>query len=481
MVRGALGALMLVLAAACSPSVGAQQDAPITIFNDAPSGPDPNDGARSGTRLKLTWYQMADGTRQWAGFHDAQRKENCFVLDNWLGDGKAYCTPDYDGSIVFSNATCTTRVAEIYKDTTCPTPPQPYTLEWNYTPCESRPAHLYARGNKITLAQYYYKNSDGTCAGPYTTSTSYDYFSIGAEIPTSELVQVSLGAPGGEGRLSTRYWESSDGMRRQSTVHDAALGTSCYPGTYGCAPSARYVSYEENTACTTPKLSIAKTCAVPKFAVYYPNTACYADPPKYYTVGALTAGAPLYYYNGTSCTMSTPSTTNNYYKMGTEVQLSPVTREIGTAGQRIQLVHYTNTEGLNYRSSTLYDAQKDAECYPTKLPDGTTRCIVYGGYVDTFYRDTMCTQTIELVMVSTGGASCAPPAAPKYARKYITPPAGSCQYNTQVYNVGALHTATVYEMNGTCVPHATADNKLYDLGTQVPLTDFVTASITTDP
>ncbi|HUS29105.1 MAG TPA: hypothetical protein VMZ53_11360 [Kofleriaceae bacterium] len=472
--------LVAVSLGACSPSVPEQQDAPITILSDGPNGPDPNDGARSGTRLKLTWYQLADGTRQWDGFYDAQRKENCYIFDNWI-DGKAYCTPDYDGSIVYSNATCTTKVAEIYKDPTCPTTPQPYTLEYSYTPCESHPAHLYVRGAKVGLASYYYKSSDGTCGGPYTTSTSYDYYAIGAEVPPSELVQVQLGAPIGNGRLSERFWQSADGMQRQATVHDAALGTSCYPGATGCQPSARYVSYEENATCTTPKLSIPKTCAVPKFAVYYPNNACYSDPGKYYTVGAATTGTPLYYFNGSTCTAQTPSTTNNYYKMGTAVTLAPTTRQIGTAGQRIQLIHYTNDEGLNYRSSTLYDAQKGAECYPTKLPDGTIRCIVYGGYVDTFYRDTTCTQPIDLIQVSTGGASCTPPPAPKYARKYITPTPGSCSYNTAVYNVGAAYTATVYENNGTCVAHSTADNKLYSLGAVIPVTDFITASITIDP
>ncbi|HTL34538.1 MAG TPA: hypothetical protein VL326_15525 [Kofleriaceae bacterium] len=473
--------LSLLVLAACTPSVAGQQDAPITILQDGTNGPDPNDGARSGTRLKLTWYQLADGTRQWDGFYDAQRKENCYIYDNWI-DGKAYCTPDYDGSIVYSNATCTTKVAEVYKNPTCPTQqPQPYTLEWNYTPCESQPAHLWTRGAKLTLASYYYKSSDGTCGGPYTTSTSYDYYAIGTEVKTSDIVQVVLGTPVGEGRLLTRYWQSSDGMQRQAVVHDTAFGDTCYPGATGCQPTARYVSYEENATCTTPKLSIPKTCAVPKFAVYYPNNACYSDPGKYYVLGALTAGAPLYYYNGTTCTTQTPSTTSNYYKMGSALTLSPTTEVIGTEGQRIQLVHYTNPEGLNYRSSTLYDAQKGAECYPTKLPDGTIRCVVYGGYVDTYYKDAMCTQTIDLVTLYTGGASCAIPTPPKYARKYITPAPGSCTYNTAVYNVGGAYTTPVYENNGTCVVHPTADNKLYSLGSVVPLTDFITASITIDP
>src|SRR3954466_9466481 len=133
--RCALWALLVL--AACSPSVTAQSDAPPTQA-DAPPGPDPNDGARSGTRLKLTWFELGDGTRQWDGFYDAQRKENCYIYQDWT-DGKSYCAPDYDGSIEYSNAGCTTKVIEVYKSPSCPSPPQPYALEYAFTPCESKP------------------------------------------------------------------------------------------------------------------------------------------------------------------------------------------------------------------------------------------------------------------------------------------------------------------------------------------------------
>ena len=477
--------LLALVAAACSPDVKATTDAPVAV-PDAPPGPDPNDGARSGTRLKLTWFQLADGTKQWDGFYDAQRKETCYVYDNWI-DGRSYCTPDYDGSIEYTNATCTQKVVEVYKDPNCPRQPLPYALEWSYTPCDSRPAHLYSIGNKITVGQYYFKGSDGSCNGPYTTSTSFDYYAVGTEIPTTDLVEVTLGSPTGPGRLALRFYESADGMRRQATVHDGALGTDCYPQTHGttdtgaCSPSAQYVGDEENATCTTPKLAISKQCAQPKYAVYYPNNACPGDPAHYYAVGAATTGSPLYYYNGSTCVAETPLTTDNFYKMGSELSLAPVTRMIGTAGQRIQLEHFTDTEGLSYRSYGLFDAQKGADCYPTKLPDGTIRCVVYGGYVRTLYKDTGCTQTIDLVETTTGGSSCAAQAVPKFARKYITPPAGSCTYNTQVYQVGALYTGAVYENTGSCVAYSRSTRQVYSLGAQVPLTDFVTASITIDP
>ncbi|HEY5951781.1 MAG TPA: hypothetical protein VIV40_40075 [Kofleriaceae bacterium] len=477
---------LAAFACACSSNAPIAKDAPPAIA-DAPAGPDLNDGARSGTRLKLTWFDFSDGARQWDGFYDAERKETCYIYRDWI-DGKSYCAPDYGGSIVYTNATCTAKAAEVYRDSGCAQPPLPYAMEWEYTPCDSHPAHLYTRAAKLSLAQYYYKSSDGTCGGPYTTSASYEYYALGAEIPPTDLVEVTLGAPVGSGRLATRFYQSPDGMRLQGTVHDATLGTDCYPQIYAdgattgsCAPNARYVGYDQDSACTQHKLSINKQCAVPKYLVYYPTTACPADPPQYYTIGTLVAGSPLFYNNGSSCVATTPSTTNNYYRTGSELAVAPVERTIGTAGSRLQLIHFGDAEGMSYRSYYLYDTQKQADCYPTKLPDGTTRCIASGGYVSTFYRDSNCTQTLDVVEVDTGPTSCGAPSVPKFARKYVTPTAGSCQYGTQVFTVSTPYVGPIYQDVGTCQPYTAINAKLYSVGPQVPLAEFVSATSSIDP
>lgn len=478
--------LALLLAfAACSPEVAPLADA-LVVIDAEDLGPDPNDGARSGSRLKLTWFELADGARQWDGFYDAQRKETCYIYE-WA-DGKSYCAPDYDGSLLYSNGTCTQGAIEVYRDTNCGTTPAPYAMEYQYTPCESKAAHLFARGSKLSLAQYYYKSSTGACEGPYTTDTAYyDYYAVATEVKTTELVELELGAPIGTGRLATRYYESADGMRLQGAVHDAALGTTCSPRTYVgndglCAPSARSASYNEDAACTKPKLSISKQCAAPKFAIDYPSPYCATTPPPYYTLGALVAGSPLYTSSGTSCIAATPSTTSNYYRVGEQVELAPVRRTIASDGQRIKLVHYTNADGLSFRSPTLFDSQKDADCFPTKLPDGTIRCVVSGGYTQSFFKDTACMQSIDVLVASTGTASCPGPATPKFARKFVAPPAGSCTYGQQIFPVGAAYTGTLYQDVGTCQVYTPPTNyTVYSIGAEVPLTDFVAASLSIDP
>jgi hypothetical protein len=478
-------ALALVFACACGSDPPVVGDAP-PVSIDAPAGPDPNDGARSGTRLKLTWFDFSDGTRQWDGFYDAQRKETCYIYQDWI-DGKTYCAPDYSGSIVYTNAACTTKVAEVYVGSTCPQPLEPYALEWEYTPCDSKPARLYVLGAKQTVASYYYKGSDGTCSGPYATTTSYDYYALGGEVAKTELVEVMRGSPMGQGRLGVRFHQSPDGMRLQASVHDALLGTDCYPQTYAvgattgsCAPDARYAGYDQDAACTQHKLAIHRQCEVPKYAVYFPPNGCPADPPQYYALGALTTASPLYYHDGTSCVATTPSTANNYYSMGTQLTVAPVDRTLSQTASRLQHIRFTNADGLLYRSYYLYDSQKQADCYPTKLPDGTIRCVVSGGFTRQLYTNSACTTAIDLVEVDSGPASCGAPTLPKFARKFVNPQPGTCAYGTQVFNVGAPYTGPVYENAGTCQLYTPANIKLHSVGTQVPLNEFVSATKSID-
>lgn len=474
-----------MLASACSSDAPVVHDAPPASI-DAPPGTDPYDGARSGTRLKLTWFDFADGSRQWDGFYDAERKETCYIYDNWI-DGKSYCAPDYGGAIVYTNAACTQKAAEFYRDTTCPQAASPYALEYAYTPCDSQPAHLYTRGTKLALAQYYDKNSDGSCGGPYTTLSSFDYYAVGGEVLPSALVEVTQGSPVGPGRLAVRYWQSPDGMRLQASVHDAMLGEACYPQIFAtgattgsCVPDARYAAYNHDSACMQHEIAVDKQCAMPKYAVYYPQNTCPADPPLYYTIGASLPSSPLYQESGASCVARTGSSSYNYFAVGTQLSPAPVTRAVGATQSRLQLIHFTDGGGLSYRSYYLHDSQKDADCYPTKLPDGTMRCVVFGGYVATFYQDSGCTQPIDLVEVSTGPASCGAPTVPKYARKYLTPSPGSCTYNTQVFPVSTPYAGTVYWQNGGCVAYAPTESKLYSIGPQVPLEEFVMASQSID-
>ncbi len=450
------------------------------------AGPDVDEGAVSGSRLKLTWFNFADGTRTWNSFYDAQRKENCSLYSGWAGGG-TFCVPDWGGNIFYNDAGCAQPVDAVYHDPSCLQTPPTYVIDGSDVGCTYEPQHLYLRGPQLTITGYYERFSDGSCGGPYTGG--YDFYQLGAEIPTSELVEITLGAPTTAGRLSTRFYQSTDGMKVPASVHDAMLGTDCYPESYGdnattatCQPSTYGSFYYHDAACTQPELDVPTTCAVPQYMSTTPTTACPADPPNIYTLGQQLASSPLYYPSTGSCVSTTGSTDEHYYQTGMPVNIATMARIADTTpGHRIELVHFTTTDGLKFRDYVVHDVQEDADCYPTQLPDGTIRCVPYGGYVDSYFSNAQCTAPLDVVPLSTGPATCGQPAVPKFARKYVQPQPGTCQYSTELHPVTTPYTGTVYYNNGvSCAVLTTYQQKFYSIGPAVPLTDFVSATLSTD-
>ena len=476
------------LVIACSGSQITTPDAKRVDGAPGDSGPDPNDGARSGSRLKITYWAFADGTRAWNQFYDAQRKENCYLSGPW-SDGNYYCAPNQTASIAWSNATCTTEVAMVYQDPACPLPPPAYVLDYTSSSCQFTYTHLYLRSSQLAMSSYYYKQSDGTCAGPYT-APNYQFYALGSEVAPSNLVKLTIGSPSGAGTLSERFVTSADGLAFPWTVHDSSLGADCYAAAYDpsgasavCLPDAGYAGYNHDSTCTVPELSVSKTCAAPHYAEYFPQTACPSEPPRYYTVGAQVASSPLFYASGTTCNATTADVNSNYFTTSQQLTLQSLARAPDTlVGHRIQLIHDTTPQGLIFRDYSLYDQQLGAECYVTTTPDGTTRCLTFGTSIDTYYKDAQCAQPIDLASVYTGPSSCSAPPAPKYGNKFITPPPGSCGYTYEIHPVTAAYTGPVYTNNGTCAAYSQSANevKLYSIGAAVDPTVFALATAVTD-
>ncbi len=480
--------LALGFVVACSGSSPVTSDAKKSDGATSDAGPNTSDGARSGSRLKITYWAFADGTRAWNGFYDAQRKENCYLDGPWA-DGNTYCTPSASGSIVWSNSTCTNKMMMYYVDPTCPTPPTPYILDYNFG-CTFQYSHLYMRGAQLATTQYYYQNPDGSCGGPYTAS-GYTFYALGTEVvPASALVQVTPGAPMGTGTITERFLTSSDGLQFPWSAHDATLGTDCYPSAYSstaatCIPNASYAYDFHDSVCSVPESPVGKTCGTPQYLGYSSISQCPTDPPKYYTTGSpIVNGTNMYfqdYSNGGACTATTSDTTQNYYGLGQLLSLAVFTRAPDTlTGHRIQLIHETAPDGVTMRDYTLYDQQLNAECYPIAMPDGTTRCLTFGASIATYYKDSGCTQAIDLASVSSGPASCGTPVVPTYGSKYIAPPAGSCGYTYEIHTLGSAYSGALYTNNGTCVAFTPFQQKMYNIGAVVDLTTFASATSVTD-
>ncbi|MDB4953809.1 MAG: hypothetical protein JWO36_1378 [Myxococcales bacterium] len=478
---------VLIGASACGGGNVSDLDASVADTAPGDGGLDPNDGARSGSRLKLTWFVFADGSRQLDGLYDAQRKESCFIYPNWA-DGNAYCTPDFGGTIVYTSASCTTKVAQVYRDPSCARPPPTYLLDYSTSTCSYQPAHLYTRGAPTSVAQYWYKNANGSCSGPFT-GASYDFYSVGGEVSLIDLVKLTVSSPVGAQRFGQRYYQSSDGMRRPGPIHDAMLGVDCYPNVYAdptvatCVPSgAGYASYDHDAACTQPELGIQTSCPKPTYTEYYDGNACPSTAPRYYTTGNAVSGTPLYFQSGSSCVATTPTANTTYYQVGAQLSLATLQLETdNAANRRLQLVHYTTTDGVRARDYALYDSAKTVQCYPTTMPDGTIRCFPSGGYASTYYANSACTQQIDLVDLYGGPSSCGSPPVPKYASKTITPPPGSCAYSSETHLITTPYTGPIYTNYGSCQPFTPTNTRMYNVGPALPMTDFVSGNVFTDP
>jgi|GEM_PF-3569012 len=474
--------------AACSPNVAEIGDATSSPIDG--SAADPDDGAKSGSRLKLTWYQFTDGTKQWSGMYDAQNKEMCSPYYGAWPDGNVYCVPQTGGSLVYTDATCTAKALDYYVDSTCPQDPSRYHLEYADSGCTSVPAHLYLRGVKIAPATTYTKLSNGACSANGAPQAYDAIYALGSEVATSQLVQLSLSVPEGSGRVGQRYYESSDGMRFPWTLHDNTLATDCYTNystststTARCVPTdSGFAYYSHDAACTQRELGVQAICEQPSYAYPESFTRCPYEDAPYYTLNAV-GSSPLYEATGTSCIAITPSSGFSYYTMGSQVDIPSLTRAVDTSTtHRVQQAHFTTPEGLRYRDPySLYDSQMATECYPSTLPDGSIRCIADGGYVSTFFANAGCTTPLDVVEVYRGPSGCMAPVPPKYARKSIAPEPGTCSYSTEIHEVGAIRTGAVYAGSpGSCNLYTTFEGTLYSVGPVVPLTDFVGASIAID-
>ncbi len=477
-----LGGALLVITSACGEvTVISAPDAPPP---DAP--PNAIDGAKSGTRLKLAWSDFG-GTRAWAGFYDAQRMERCNI-SAW-SDGHSYCVPSAQGT-AFRDVACAQPVGVVYQDTTCTTAPPPtYLIDYSNGACSSQPSHLYQRGAKLAVAQWYERGSDGTCFGPFS-STGIDFYALGTEVSPTDLAMVSLGSPLGEGRLGARAYTSADGLAFPASLHDAVAGIDCAPQSpyegatqATCVPlDAAYASYYRDATCSAGEVELDRTCKAPQFAVSYADS-CPTTRGRYYAVGAANTGSPLYYKSGTTCSATTATPASyRYFGLGNELVLASVNRAPdAAAGRRIVPIHDT-WDTFSYPEATLFDSTTGAECTPYTFPDGSEHCIPAGYGTSSYFTNATCTASIQLMSVYTGGATCSPPPLPSYAISYVPDASGKCQSTYEVHPVAAAYTGSVYTLFGsTCYQLSTTYEVFYRVGATLPLSTFASGMRMTDP
>ncbi len=447
------------------------------------AGPRFTDGAASGTRLKLRYYDFGS-VRQLAGVRDTQRDEDCNPTE-WA-DGKAYCVPSNAYSPVYADATCTQKVGMVFVQPDCTRLPFAYFIDYVHQACEYKPARIYPRGAKLALTEFYRKNDDGSCSGP-SDGSELDFYALGPEVPVTDLAETMITQPSMTGRLGELYYESIDGLRYPTgRMHDALLDGACSLF-YGlganlgrCVPFNNASMYKfRDAACTQLLATHSTVCPVPKLAAKYGE--CPYHRTRYYEVTAKLPPTTVYVQSGMTCSPTAPAPESTNYDVGDEVMLATTSRTTGTGTDRIQPIHFTTPEGLRTRDSMLFDAQLGVECSVRRQADGTALCMpgVYD-YFETYYTDPGCANAIELVLVYHR-QSCSPPPTSSYAVKY-TQTASCDDLSYEVRHAGTEFTGSLYWKNATtCTAINTTNYSMYRVGDVVPLGELAAGALVTDP
>jgi len=151
--------------------------------------PDAN-ANESGSRIKAKYYVGSDGSRQWAGWYDSQRKEDCYY--QYASDEAFRCMPSvgYASTGYFSDAACTKEFA--VRANTCALAEAKYVVRVTTAASQCVPGKVqwFQTAGKLTgVTSFYYKNGTTCSASPIITS--YEFYAIGPEIPPTEFVAAT--------------------------------------------------------------------------------------------------------------------------------------------------------------------------------------------------------------------------------------------------------------------------------------------------
>jgi hypothetical protein len=443
------------------------------------------DGLKSGTRLKIRW-NVFDGTKSFAAVYDSARQETC--TPRRFSDAKIYCTPTPTTNVVYRDAACTMPIGR--QLISCPATPVNYFIETDPLTCDSLPVRIYPKAAQISLASYYTLSTTG-CA--MTSSTGYELFALGPQIPLTEFVTVEAPTTA-EGKVQRRFYEASDGARMFAGVFDNELGSECFfvqdatKTSAKCVPSSVSAStYYGDAACTIPRAEFRTGCAVPKYATR-PSAglgcAFTSQVPAIHLTGPLLATLPL--YSGGRCTLTSPRPDHSYYPIGAElIEPGQLTRAPAAQGSgRYRPIHYASGGNL-IRDTWLYDTARQAECSPTTMQDGTVRCLPVGNPYFRYdnFADAGCTMPLAVIRVPNApAAGCTLPPLPVFATRTVTTQIPTCTSTVEVRPVGAAYTGTLY--SGTpaaCSPVILDNETAYALASPTSLEDFPAALVETDP
>lgn len=144
---------------------------------------------QSGSRIKMRVGTTPDGAKQWIGWHDMQRNEDCgFQI---ASDGMTRCLPSAGANIsnIYSDAQCTVHMG--YYAACSPAPTLAVALGTYLTggQCD-RTVHIFPVTGIYTGNVF---QKSGNSCGMITRDPSVAFASLGPEIAASEFQSMTVG------------------------------------------------------------------------------------------------------------------------------------------------------------------------------------------------------------------------------------------------------------------------------------------------
>lgn len=139
------------------------------------------EGYKSGSRLKLRYYEGSDGTVEFVTWFDTQRSEECQFRPH--DDGTYRCIPWTDATIstlFYSDSGCAVPVSAISKGSI----PRLYIATADALGTKYR---IYNRGPIYGGPIYY-----GSPCTLYPSATAFDIYSLGPELPSSLFLSATI-------------------------------------------------------------------------------------------------------------------------------------------------------------------------------------------------------------------------------------------------------------------------------------------------
>jgi hypothetical protein len=160
------------------------------------TGPVPNalaDGHRSGTRLKLRFWEGSDGAKQFIDFFDSELQTSCTVnAGNKTADGKVRCLPKNGGEMFFGDTGCKTIITFAVAKTDDPpkigaVPRTTYNDYFQIGPLTTPPATIYRGGRDNTGP-----GGQEGCAATTPNTTLYAFYAVGAPLAPTAFVEMTM-------------------------------------------------------------------------------------------------------------------------------------------------------------------------------------------------------------------------------------------------------------------------------------------------